>query len=332
MPAPIAAAAAPSPEESRTRALRDRAILERYTDQPAAMPRALRASIEKRFLGRPVQLYALADLDAALRLGETWIALGPREIAVASLQGDRPEIRTFPRSSVSAVRLEPGLTCNVLTLLGAAGEPALARVRFTHRQRRAMENLQFALEQDLEGRPHRGRRAGRPLRGGRGRPDPRRAGPRGRQRRRGALAPARLPAPLPRAGGVRHGVGGAADGALADPSVPHGLPDRRGGAPGPGRERRSGRRARDGLVGGGGDRDRPRPAPALRLGAPALDGDPRRARRARPADGALRAPAAPLARLLLAQEDRQPDHAGHRRHRPALGVPGARRGGRVARR
>ena len=96
MTAPIAAAAAPSPEESRTRALRDRAILERYTDQPAAMPRALRASIEKRFLGRPVQLYALADLDAALRLGETWIALGPREVAVASLAGRPPRDPHLP--------------------------------------------------------------------------------------------------------------------------------------------------------------------------------------------------------------------------------------------
>jgi ATP-binding cassette, subfamily B, bacterial len=130
----------------------DRAILARYTDQPGAMPRALRASIEKRLLGRPVQLYALADLDGSLHLAETWLALGAREVAVASLDGDRPEIRTFPRAAVKAVRLEPGLTCNVLTLLGDAGEPALARLRFTHRQRRAMENVQFALELELEGR------------------------------------------------------------------------------------------------------------------------------------------------------------------------------------
>jgi ATP-binding cassette subfamily B protein len=130
----------------------DRAILERYTDQPAALPRALRASIERRLHGRPVQLYALADLDASLRLSETWLALGPRDVAVASLEGDRPEIRVFPRAAVEGVRLEPGLTCNVLTLLGAPGEPALARLRFTHRQRRAIENVAFLLEQEIEGR------------------------------------------------------------------------------------------------------------------------------------------------------------------------------------
>jgi len=130
----------------------DRAILERYTDQPQKMPRALRSSIEKRFHGRPVVLYALADLDASLRLGETWLALGLRNVAVASLQGSSPDIRTFPRDAVRAVRLDPGLTCNTLTLLGEPGEPALARLRFTHRQRRAIENVSFVLEQALEGR------------------------------------------------------------------------------------------------------------------------------------------------------------------------------------
>jgi ATP-binding cassette subfamily B protein len=130
----------------------DRAVLERYTDQPAALPRMLRRSIEKRFLGRPVQLYALADLDASLRLGETWLALGPRDVAVASLAGSSPEIRCFPRAAVTGVRLDPGLTCNTLTVLAAPGEPALAKLRFTHRQRRAMENVAFVLEQALQGR------------------------------------------------------------------------------------------------------------------------------------------------------------------------------------
>ena len=142
----------PKPARESASSRTDRAILRRYTNQPAALPRELRASIERRLHGRPVQLYALADLDASLRLSETWLALGPHDVAVASLSGSSPEIRTFPRSEIQAVRLDPGLTCNTLTLLAAPGEPALAQLRFTHRQRRAMENLQFALEQALEGR------------------------------------------------------------------------------------------------------------------------------------------------------------------------------------
>jgi len=147
-----AASATHARDEERVSLRADRAIVARYTDQPPRLPRALRASIERRFHGRPVQLYALADLDAALRLSETWLALGPREIALASLAGDRPEIRCVPRAAVQGVRLEPGLACHVLTLLGAPGDPALARLRFTQRQRRAMENVQAALEEELEGR------------------------------------------------------------------------------------------------------------------------------------------------------------------------------------
>jgi ATP-binding cassette subfamily B protein len=134
--------------DARTRA--DREILRRYTDQPDALPRTLRRTLERR-MGEPVVLYALADLDARLRLGEAWLALGPRQLAVARPQPGRCEVRVLRRAQIGAVRLEPGLSCNVLRLLGAPDEPALAVLRFSHRQRRAMENLQFALEQGLAG-------------------------------------------------------------------------------------------------------------------------------------------------------------------------------------
>jgi ATP-binding cassette subfamily B protein len=130
----------------------DRRIIERYTDQPALLPAALRRRIEESFAGEPVQLYALADLDASLRLSQTWVALGSRAIAVAREGGADLEVRSFERARIREVRLEPGLSCSTLRFLGEPGEPALARVRFTHRQRRAMENLQFVVEQQLGGR------------------------------------------------------------------------------------------------------------------------------------------------------------------------------------
>ncbi len=131
----------------------DRKIIERYTDQPAWLPARVRAGIEEDFAGDPVQLYALADLDASLNLAETWVALGPNRIALARDEDDaHPVVRSFPRTSIREVRLEPGLSCSTLCFLGDPDEPALARVRFTHRQRRAMENIQFVVEQQLDGR------------------------------------------------------------------------------------------------------------------------------------------------------------------------------------
>ena len=49
---------------------RDREIIDRYTDQPARLPAELRAEIERTFGGRPVQLYALIDLDPTLNLSD----------------------------------------------------------------------------------------------------------------------------------------------------------------------------------------------------------------------------------------------------------------------
>jgi ATP-binding cassette subfamily B protein len=56
------------------------------------------------------------------------------------------------RCRITALRTRPGLSCTVLTVLGSPGEPELAVLRYTHRQRKAMENLVFVLEQGVAGR------------------------------------------------------------------------------------------------------------------------------------------------------------------------------------
>ena len=129
------------------------AFISRYTDQPARMPRVLRERIEALWDGQPVQMYAVADLDVSLRLTCTWVALGPEHVALVD-GGRDPEdapITSFERGRVRDVRGVPGLSCTQMVLLGEAGEPALAAVRYTHRQRRGMENLKFVLEQQVLG-------------------------------------------------------------------------------------------------------------------------------------------------------------------------------------
>ena len=132
----------------------DLEIIARYTDQPERLPRDLRQRIEREWGGLPVQLYGMADLDSSMRFARTWLALGPGHIALAhqSQGAGRSEIRVFERSAITGVREAPGLSCTVLTILGAEGQPALAVLRFTHRQRPAIENIRFVLEEQLEGR------------------------------------------------------------------------------------------------------------------------------------------------------------------------------------
>jgi ATP-binding cassette subfamily B protein len=125
----------------------DDAIFARYLGQPSALPVDVRRSAELA-IGGPVVLYALADLDAALRFGERWLVLGAHAIAVVA--DDRAS--SFPRAAIKAVSSEAGLSCRVLRLHGAAGRAPLVELHFTQRQRRSMDAVAFALEQALEGR------------------------------------------------------------------------------------------------------------------------------------------------------------------------------------
>ncbi|MEP7344120.1 MAG: ABC transporter ATP-binding protein [Gemmatimonadaceae bacterium] len=128
-------------------------IIVRYTGQPSKLPADLRARIERDWNGDPVQLYALADLDQGLLLTESWLALGPRQVAVARRITDGVwDVRSIERAHIRAVEESQGLSANALTLLGAPDEPPLATVRFTHRQRGACENIRFVLEEALHGR------------------------------------------------------------------------------------------------------------------------------------------------------------------------------------
>src|SRR3989454_9739134 len=133
----------------------DAEIVARYTDQPPRLPAELRRRIEASWEGAPVQLYALADLDHALRLTQVWVALGPGCLAVARPleRGEEWAIESVERPRIEAVREAPGLSASTLTLLGRPGDPPLAVLRYSHRQRRAFENLKFVLEEALEGRP-----------------------------------------------------------------------------------------------------------------------------------------------------------------------------------
>jgi ATP-binding cassette subfamily B protein len=147
------ATVAPPAHSGKELAEKHAQIVGRYLDQPAKMPAALRERIEKSFGGKPVQLYALADLDASMKLSRTWLALGPEQICLAheDTDGGAGPLRAFERSRVKEIRKVPGLSCTTVTFMGAPDEPALGVVRFTHRQRRAVENVCYVIEEQIKG-------------------------------------------------------------------------------------------------------------------------------------------------------------------------------------
>ena len=128
-------------------------IISRYIRQPASLPAALRSSLRDAWAGDDVQLYALADLDDTLRLSESWLALGARHVAVARLRADGSwTIDSVDRSRIRALRDVPGLSANTLLILGQDGAAPLLVVRYTQRQRAAVENIRFVLDEALTGR------------------------------------------------------------------------------------------------------------------------------------------------------------------------------------
>jgi ATP-binding cassette subfamily B protein len=131
----------------------DQEIISRYIGQPARLPAELRARIEREWGNQPVQLYALADLDHGLKLHESWLALGPRHVALARPAADGAwHVHSVERARIRAVQEAPGLSANTLLLLSVPDDPPLAVVRYTQRQRGAFENIRFVLDEALEGR------------------------------------------------------------------------------------------------------------------------------------------------------------------------------------
>ena len=140
----------------------NREIITRYIGQPASLPGDLRMALERQWGGLPVQLYALADLDNRLKLRESWLVLGADHVAVArpdvhtsAASGESPkdawDIESVPRSRIRALRDVAGLSANTLLILGDGDAPLIV-VRYTQRQRAAVENIRFVLDEALTGR------------------------------------------------------------------------------------------------------------------------------------------------------------------------------------
>ncbi len=133
----------------RPTSLTDQELIARYADQPACLPQPVRERVARAFGPQPIRLYALCDLDDALRLATRWLVLTDTHVCIVG----EHDVRGFARSEIAAVQSESGLSSLGLRLSArGAGEAPLALLRYTRRQQRAVENLAFVLEQALQGR------------------------------------------------------------------------------------------------------------------------------------------------------------------------------------
>ncbi len=125
-------------------------IVARYTGQPASLPPELRAQLQSA--GDEVVLYAYTDIGDDFRLGEAWLVLSQRHVTIAraTIPGVW-ELQSLARHDIARIEETQGLSSNALILLGQEGE-TLAVVRYSHRQRGAVENIRFVLDEAIAGR------------------------------------------------------------------------------------------------------------------------------------------------------------------------------------
>ena len=117
-----------------------------YTRQPSSMPDdALRAVAAEAGPGEAILLYGLADLDENLNQRHTWVVHMERRLCLVDAAACRVEAN-IARGDITEVQVVTGLSCSQLFLLGRNGGGALAHLRYSHRQRHAMEGVKYHLE------------------------------------------------------------------------------------------------------------------------------------------------------------------------------------------
>jgi ATP-binding cassette, subfamily B, bacterial len=120
-----------------------------WIDQPQALPSELRNSLEAEWKSE-VCFYALSDLDDSLSFSTAWVALGQTHLSIAR---EGLAVETIEVSRIREVRESRSLSCNSISLLANVDEAPLATLRFTNRQRKSMDNVIFALKQELRKSP-----------------------------------------------------------------------------------------------------------------------------------------------------------------------------------
>ncbi|WP_309397980.1 ABC transporter ATP-binding protein [Cerasicoccus maritimus] len=128
----------------------DRQIIERYAGQPSRIPAELIDRVKTLNNGRGPMLYALVDLNAEGKLQQGWLVLGHDELFYfASAEDTSPE--RVARSEIEAVTELPGLSSSALLFLRHDSRLPLMQVNYSRRQKQAMENIRFVVDQQLKG-------------------------------------------------------------------------------------------------------------------------------------------------------------------------------------
>ncbi|MFV1984547.1 MAG: ABC transporter ATP-binding protein [Thiohalomonadales bacterium] len=133
--------------------VKDINIINKYTTQPGRLPDAVRDFLKPQIHGETIEVYAYVDLDAKMMLNDAWLVVSRTYVSLVKNNPVKKYLSIVfltKRSCITAIKERTGLSCISLKFDGDSAMSPLPIIRYSYRQRLAVSNIIFILQQSLE--------------------------------------------------------------------------------------------------------------------------------------------------------------------------------------
>jgi len=132
-------------------------IINKYTTQPGSLPKTVRDYLISQLQGEVVIVYAFVDLDEQMKLCNAWLVMTQSYLCLVNVNNDTSDKNKdcltinflIERSSITGVKDSTGLSCATLRIDCDTTSFTLPIIRYSYRQRLAISNIIFVLQQSL---------------------------------------------------------------------------------------------------------------------------------------------------------------------------------------
>ena len=133
--------------------MNQRQLIQRYMNQPSVLPNEIMNYVTSSLKDFSLQLYSIVDLDDNLRLSADWLILGKDHLVIVYEKEGKYDrsFKVIERREIKSIETTVLSSCNRFTVWGKEKSSPLVILRYTHRQKRTMENIKFLIEQELAG-------------------------------------------------------------------------------------------------------------------------------------------------------------------------------------
>lgn len=135
--------------------LKDINIINKYTTQPGTLPVIVRDYLMPILQNETIEVYAYIDLNEQMKLCDSWLVLTESIICLVENDVNKDDdslsvVFISKRSNITAISESTGLSCITLKLDSESDTSQLPIIRYSYRQRLAVSNIFFVLQQSLE--------------------------------------------------------------------------------------------------------------------------------------------------------------------------------------